>query len=41
MKNVSFLLECHKHLSADYFTKYYILNILKNKKFFGAKIKLY
>jgi hypothetical protein len=32
------LLECHKHLCADYLTKYYILNILKNKNFLEPKL---
>ena len=35
----NFLLKCHKHLCIDYFTKYYILNILKNKKFLEPKLK--
>ena len=35
----NFLLKCHKHLCIDYFTKYYILNFLKNKKFLEPKLK--
>ena len=34
----SFLLKCHKHLCTDYLTKYYILNILKNKNFLEPKL---
>ena len=32
------MLKCHKHLCADYLTKYYILSILKNKNFLEPKL---
>ena len=35
----NFLLKCHKHLCIDILTKYYILNILKNKNFLEPKLK--
>jgi len=33
-----FLLKYHNHLCTDYLTKYFILNILKNKNFLEPKL---